>query len=246
MLSISASARSLIRSLLSTITPTFAKRILAISTYAIKYRNDILISPEFKDIFGSWRYLLDLIPYGELKSLKELKILYIEFGVFKGRSIKWFAENQQNPDSIFVGLDTFEGLPQAWVTANQPAGMYTANGIAPIVKDERILFIRGLFNQSHPEWSKILKEHSTSLICIAHMDSDIYGSALYTLSALSHKFDKFYVIFDEFLGDECRAFEDFKEAYFFESTLLCSGHRSFDKNKIAQQRNVIFLVQSIA
>jgi hypothetical protein len=57
--------------------------------------------------------------------------------------------------------------------------------------------------------------------------------------------DKDFLI-DAMRAKEGPAFEDFKEAYFFESPLLCSGHRSFDKNKIAQQRNVIFLAQSIA
>ena len=41
-------------------------------------------------------------------------ITYVEFGVWKGKSIKYFASENKNTNSLFIGLDSFEGLPKDW------------------------------------------------------------------------------------------------------------------------------------
>src|SRR3954466_10337753 len=47
-------------------------------------------------------------------NLDKQKIYYLEFGVWKGEAIKWWASKNSNPDSGFFGFDSFEGLPEAW------------------------------------------------------------------------------------------------------------------------------------
>ena len=42
----------------------------------------------------------------------EIAVTYVEFGVWKGESIKYFASNIKDCKSIFIGLDSFEGLPE--------------------------------------------------------------------------------------------------------------------------------------
>ena len=42
------------------------------------------------------------------------KLLYLEFGVHEGYSIKYFSEMMENPNSKLVGFDSFEGLPETW------------------------------------------------------------------------------------------------------------------------------------
>lgn len=74
------------------------------------------------------------------------KVLVLEFGVFKGRSIKYFASRMTAPGSRFYRFDSFEGLLEAW---GKKAGGFLAK--VPIVDDERILFIKGWFQESLPK-----------------------------------------------------------------------------------------------
>jgi hypothetical protein len=39
---------------------------------------------------------------------------YVEFGVYEGYSIRYFSSKMSDPGSTFVGLDSFEGLPEEW------------------------------------------------------------------------------------------------------------------------------------
>src|SRR4051794_18834378 len=39
---------------------------------------------------------------------------YLEFGVWEGASMRWWAARNTHPDSSFVGFDSFEGLPVNW------------------------------------------------------------------------------------------------------------------------------------
>ena len=39
---------------------------------------------------------------------------YLEFGVAKGGSFRWWANEIKNPDAKFYGFDTFTVLPEDW------------------------------------------------------------------------------------------------------------------------------------
>ena len=44
-----------------------------------------------------------------INALRDQPILYLEFGVWQGRSIRYWSERLRNPDSRFHGFDSFEG-----------------------------------------------------------------------------------------------------------------------------------------
>jgi len=107
-------------------------------------------------------------------------VIYLEFGVEKGSSIKWWSENIKNANAKFYGFDTFEGLPEDW--GGYQKGSMSANGSLPDINDNRIEFIKGLFQKTLP---KFLVNKSLSKKLIVHLDADLYSSTQYVLWWLS-------------------------------------------------------------
>ena len=139
---------------------------------------------------------------------------YLEFGVFEGASVKLWSGINHHADSRFYGFDSFEGLPEAWRPGfNQ--GAFDVGGNLPDIKDQRVEFVKGWFQDSLP---RFLEGFTPDLPLVVHNDSDLYSSTLYCLTALDcHNVMKpgTIVIFDEF-GDpshEFRALWDYASAY---------------------------------
>lgn len=141
-------------------------------------------------------------------------IIYLEFGVHKGYSIKYFANKNKNPNSKFFGFDSFFGLPENW---RNFAKIYKANhfnvkGNVPSTNDARISFIKGWFNETLPDFISKNKEFFNHNVII-HMDADLYSSTLYCLTKLDSILEKYTVIFDELPGEEARALYDYQKSY---------------------------------
>ncbi|MDQ1266518.1 MAG: hypothetical protein QG635_1670 [Bacteroidota bacterium] len=144
--------------------------------------------------------------------LDETEILFLEFGVFKGDSIKYWSKKNRNNESLFFGFDSFEGLPQKW--GIRDVGSFSTDGKIPLINDTRISFIKGWYSNTLSDFiesnSKLLRQNK-----IINMDSDLYTSTLYVLYNLS----KFiipgdFIFFDDFFtirnnAEEFRAFNDF-------------------------------------
>src|SRR5690242_13391741 len=56
-------------------------------------------------------------------------VLYLEFGVWQGASLRTWSELLRNPLSSLHGFDSFEGLPKAWKTL--PKGTFDVKGVLP-------------------------------------------------------------------------------------------------------------------
>jgi len=143
-----------------------------------------------------------------LKLITQRELVYIEFGVFQGESIQYFADKNNNPNSLFFGLDSFEGLPEAW--AGNPKGFFSTYGNTPDLNDTRVRFINGWFVDS---WTK-LDFHGILLEnLIVHFDADLYSSTLFALSSIDGLKQDYWAIFDEFSGQEVSALSDYLTAY---------------------------------
>jgi hypothetical protein len=150
------------------------------------------------------------------------EIGYLEFGVFKGDSINWWIKKNTNPDSAFYGFDTFEGLPEKW--GNYTKGDFYSN--VPNIADNRLKFIKGLFQNTLPGF---LKETRLNKRLIIHLDADLFSSTLFVLTSLAPIIKKGDIIlFDEFNvpNDEFSAFEIFCRSYYVNYELL-SATRNF-------------------
>lgn len=145
------------------------------------------------------------------------QITFVEFGVHQGYSIKYFASHNSHPDSKFIGLDSFEGLPEDWDLI--PKGTFDVNGVAPSVDDSRVAFIKGWFQDtSHLLLDRIDPAKSGELI--VHYDADLYSSTLFALSQIDTFGKPYLAIFDEFTGHEVRALYNYAQSFNADVTIL--------------------------
>ena len=149
--------------------------------------------------------------------LKDTPIDYIEFGVSAGNSIKWWAEHITHPDSRLYGFDTFEGLPEDWGTFRKG----DMNSQLPLIDDERIIFIKGLFQETVPTF--IGRQHDQKRRKVIHFDADLFSSTLYALTSMAPLLQSGDILFfDEFNvpNHEFLAFKMFTESYYITPKLL--------------------------
>src|SRR5581483_4312670 len=74
---------------------------------------------------------------------------YLEFGVYRGESIRQWSTLSHNKCSRFFGFDSFEGLPESW-RSTQGRGHFNTNGNFPQIDDSRVHFIKGWFDTTVP------------------------------------------------------------------------------------------------
>lgn len=138
-------------------------------------------------------------------------ICYLEFGVSKGVSMKWWLSKLKNENALFFGFDTFEGIPEDWGT--KPKGSYTNYGNIPEVDDSRCTFIKGLFQDTLTEF---VRSQPLNQRLVVHLDADLYTSTLYCLFQLApHLKAGDLIIFDELdiTTHEFRAWADFQSVF---------------------------------
>ncbi len=142
------------------------------------------------------------------------QIDYLEFGVARGASLRWWLEHNSDPASRFVGFDTFEGLPEAWIDA--PAGTFSTGGRPPEIDDSRCRFEVGLFQETLPPFLPRLDERTRRVV---HLDADLFSSTLFVLTTLAPRLRRGDVLLFDELGaprsmtGEFKALRAFADAY---------------------------------
>jgi Macrocin-O-methyltransferase (TylF) len=146
--------------------------------------------------------LFDLI----IEQVADVDVLYLEFGVFRGDSMRYWSQRLTNPHAKLHGFDSFEGLPEAW-NIDSPQGHFSTNGAIPMIEDSRVKFFKGWFNETLPGYQ--VPTHDRLVL---DMDADLYSSTIYVLKMLeSFIAPGTYIYFDEFADrqNELRAFSEF-------------------------------------
>jgi hypothetical protein len=130
--------------------------------------------------------------------------LYLEFGVYRGESLRWWSEHLRQPQARLVGFDSFEGLPTNWRPGLE-AGTFKVDA-PPRFEDDRVSLAVGLFDDTLPGF--VVGEHDQLII---NIDCDLYASTDTVLRwAEPHIGPGTLIYFDE-LPDrdhELRAFRD--------------------------------------
>ena len=152
------------------------------------------------------------------------KGIILEFGVGdEAGSIEWFPKYY--PGVPVYGFDSFEGLPESWDLGAHvvPKGHFSTNGIIPKTEFKEISFVKGLFNDTLPEF---LSTHKDKKVKIIHLDADLYSSTKYVLDQIyDHLSIGTIILFDELTHfpehleyvhnrqHEYKAFKEFCEKY---------------------------------
>ena len=142
------------------------------------------------------------------------KIHYMEFGVFWGQTYRIWVEGNKNPETKFVGFDTFTGLPEDW--GSEKKGSYSAQGKLPDIHDPRSEWQVGLIQDTLPHYVRRISREEKKVI---HIDVDLYNASLITLIHLQPYLRRGdIIIFDDFFTftkttHEFKAFCDFVELF---------------------------------
>lgn len=109
------------------------------------------------------------------------KVLYLEFGVFKGASMRYWSRHLKNPETILIGFDSFEGLPEDFdVDGPYVKGTFDVGGAIPKIDDKRVSFVKGWFENTLPSFQ--LPAHD---VLVINLDADLYSATDLVLSLLS-------------------------------------------------------------
>lgn len=160
--------------------------------------------------------------------------LWLEFGVYRGRSICNFA---RLTNSTIYGFDSFEGLPEKWNNEN-PLGVFSLAGVIPSgaiagsnddnpgmysTETNRITqpwpknvkLVKGWFEDSLPVFIRDYTKPDDK-VAFLHVDSDIYSSCNTVLTLLEERIVPGTVIlfdeicnYPEFREHEIKAFAEF-------------------------------------
>ena len=133
------------------------------------------------------------------------RVLYLEFGVHRGESMRIWSGLLRHPEAHLHGFDSFEGLPEDW-NLDDGKGTFSTGGAAPEVQDSRVVFIKGWFDATLKDYVPPAHER-----LVLHLDADLYSSTKTVLDALAaYIVPGCFVLFDEFSDrlHELRAFDE--------------------------------------
>jgi hypothetical protein len=134
----------------------------------------------------------------------------LEFGVFKGKSLRMIDEYWRG---ALYGFDSWQGLPEGWDVGSpdrpHPEGTFKCE--KPTGYTRRVKLIDGWFSDTIPNW----KFDCDDDIAFLHIDSDLYSSAVCILSQLDSRIVPGTVIcFDELLNFEGGWYKKWHEGEF--------------------------------
>ena len=139
---------------------------------------------------------------------------FLEFGVWKGRSIIITSKligGGRGILKIVHGFDSFEGLPEDWFGYDDIKGRFSLDGELPEVP-KNVKLHKGWFHETLP---KFLVENNES-VAFLHIDSDLYSSAKTVLNLLRERIVvNTIIVFDDYFNypnwqkGEFKAFQEF-------------------------------------
>lgn len=129
----------------------------------------------------------------DLKIEKTTDELWLEFGVYSGRSINYISNFTED---FVYGFDSFEGLPEDWRDGFE-MGKFSTNKKLPKV-NKNVKLIQGLFQDT---LDSFLGDNKDKKISFLHMDADLYSSTKFVLNRIKGMIKVgTIIIFDELIN----------------------------------------------
>ncbi len=142
------------------------------------------------------------------EQIRDRQVAYLEFGVYRGKSMRYWSAALKNPTSILHGFDSFEGLPEDFdVDGPYEKGHFDVEGNLPQIADPRVKFFKGWFEETLPAYQ--LPQHEVLVIMV---DADLYSSTKCVLDHLRPYIKSgVFLYFDDMCrpDHEPKAFEEF-------------------------------------
>jgi len=121
--------------------------------------------------------------------------LLLEFGVYKGHSINYFARGI-DPTRRFYGFDSFEGIHVDWHGNDLSKGAFGLGGILPEV-ESNVTLVKGWFDQTLPPF---FAQHPEPIAFMSH-DCDTYEAAKIVFQFTADRLRPgTMIVFDDYWG----------------------------------------------
>lgn len=147
------------------------------------------IENNFPNDIKTFTNKFDLLHYslGQVKN----EGLYLEFGVYSGKTINYIASNISQK---IWGFDSFEGLPESWRSGFEK-GAFARNNIPKVISNVNLVV--GWFEKTLPLFLKKEKGNCAFI----HIDCDLYSSTDTVFKKLARRIKKGTVIvFDDYFN----------------------------------------------
>lgn len=146
------------------------------------------------------------------------KGLWLEFGVYSGRTISNLASKTTKP--VF-GFDSWQGLPEPWLNDCGLPRFKKGDFATVKPKDlpDNVVLISGWFADTVPKFCELIDEP----ISLIHIDCDLYSSTKTIFNNFKDRFqDGTILLFDEFINYDGWEFHEFKA---FREFVEETGHK---------------------
>ena len=158
------------------------------------------------------------------KRISDKQVLYLEFGVFKGASMRYWSNSLKHPETQLHGFDSFEGLPEDFDNDGGPyvKGTFDLQGALPHIDDSRVRLFQGWFDKVLPNYE--VSEHE---VLVLVMDADLYSSTIYVLRHLRQYIKPgTFIYFDDMSrpDHEPRAFFEFMRESAAKFLVVCADY----------------------
>jgi len=155
--------------------------------------------------------------------------LWMEFGVYQGRSINVISSRT---DMTVYGFDSFKGLPEDWYSDIDfcKKGSLDLKGVLPKV-NPNVQLIAGWFDETIPKFVETLPS-DIDMVSFMHIDCDLYSSTKTIFDNFKHLIkSKTVIMFDEYWYNykweehEYKAFQEFISETGLEYDYIANTHR---------------------